>query len=555
MRFDDTIATVLALPADRPDRLAARWRQLVDLLAQHRAGADSATAAMAYEVLRGLRGSIDAETRRQSAEALAGRRVDPALVAFFAEDKPKVAAPLIAAARLDSAAWRALLPRLGPAARALLRHRADLDGEVRQGLAAFGRSDLVLEDQAAVPVQGESQIRELVERIEAYRKEKEVEPEAAIAADADVAHAFRWETGTDGIIGWVEGAPRAPLVGQSIAWVAGQGQYGVDGQAAGAFEKRSPFRDARFIIAGGGPAAGEWRISGIAFFDPVSGAFLGYRGTARRPRADESAAGAAADEGLFGTEFPADALRQLIHELRTPLNAIIGFAEMIEGQYMGPAAAPYRGRAAAIMEQARGLLGAVDDLDTAARIESRRLELGEEACDAAALLWRLHEAYARLAAERGARIELEIAQGLPPARLDPGAAERMIGADARRHDRPRRRRRDDRRPARQREKRRPGDAPPRARSAAGDRRARRGGFARSGLQPRGRLAASPGPGARLRLAARPPSRFGGGRRARDRARALRAVPAHRGGDSGRAERKLALSLPPLSAHGMAALGL
>ena len=76
---------------------------------------------------------------------------------------------------------------------------------------------------------------------------------------------------------------------------------------------------------------------------------------------------------MFGTEFPADSLRQLIHELRTPLNAIIGFAEMIEGQYMGPAAAAYRGRAAEIMEQARGLLGAVDDLDTAARIETRRL--------------------------------------------------------------------------------------------------------------------------------------------------------------------------------------
>ena len=38
---------------------------------------------------------------------------------------------------------------------------------------------------------------------------------------------------------------------------------GVDGQAAGAFEKRSPVRDARFSVAGEGPASGDWRISGV----------------------------------------------------------------------------------------------------------------------------------------------------------------------------------------------------------------------------------------------------------------------------------------------------
>ena len=50
-----------------------------------------------------------------------------------------------------------------------------------------------------------------------------------------------------------------------------------------------------------------------------------------------------------GTDLPADSLRQLIHELRTPLNAIVGFAELIDGQYMGPAAANYRVRAADII--------------------------------------------------------------------------------------------------------------------------------------------------------------------------------------------------------------
>jgi signal transduction histidine kinase len=435
MRFDDMIATVLALAADRPDRQAARWRQLVDLLAQRRpeTAAAGANEAAAYAWLRTARGAIDPEVRRQSARSLAGRAIDPGLLAFFAEDAPAVAAPLIGGARLETEAWLALLPRLGPAARSLLRNREDLAPEVKTALAAFGPSDFRIEgavaDIAAAPqTGGESQIRELVDRIEAYRQRREARVQTPLPAEGS-AQGFRWETGTDGVLLWVEGAPRGPLVGQSIAWIAGRGLHGVDGQAAGGFEKRSPFRDARFTVAGEGPASGDWRISGIPFFDSASGAFQGYRGTARRPRPDEIARTAAEDAppGVFGTQFPADSLRQLIHELRTPLNAIIGFSEMIEGQYMGPAAMPYRSRAATIMEQARSLLTAVDDLDTAARIESRRLELEDGAADAVALLVRLHDSYERVAAQRGAAITMRIAEGLPRARVEPGAAERMFG--------------------------------------------------------------------------------------------------------------------------------
>jgi hypothetical protein len=435
MRFDDMIATVLALAADRPDRQAARWRQLVDLLAQRRpeTAAAGANEAAAYAWLRTARGAIDPEVRRQSARSLAGRAIDPGLLAFFSEDAPAVAAPQIGGAPLANEAGLALLPPLGPAARSLLRNREDLAPEVKTALAAFGPSDFRIEgavaDIAAAPqTGGESQIRELVDRIEAYRQRREARVQTPLPAEGS-AQGFRWETGTDGVLLWVEGAPRGPLVGQSIAWIAGRGLHGVDGQAAGGFEKRSPFRDARFTVAGEGPASGDWRISGIPFFDSASGAFQGYRGTARRPRPDEIARTAAEDAppGVFGTQFPADSLRQLIHELRTPLNAIIGFSEMIEGQYMGPAAMPYRSRAATIMEQARSLLTAVDDLDTAARIESRRLELEDGAADAVALLVRLHDSYERVAAQRGAAITMRIAEGLPRARVEPGAAERMFG--------------------------------------------------------------------------------------------------------------------------------
>ena len=295
MRFDDRIATALAQPADRPDGRTAQWRQLVDLLAQRPAGPGGGVATAPSTLLRETRGAIDPTIRRQAARALAGRAVAPDLLAFFAEDSPSIAAPLIAQARLDRGSWLALLPRLGPAARALLRHREDLDPEVKHALGAFGPSDFVLEKgpEAAAPAapaageeQSESQIRELVARIEAFRRQRESHPPSAPFLPGEQVAGFRWETGTEGILLWVEGAPRGPLVGQSIAAIAGPGHYGVDGQAAGAFDKRAPFRDARFNVAGAGPAAGDWRISGVPYFDAQRGSFLGYRGTARRPRVD-----------------------------------------------------------------------------------------------------------------------------------------------------------------------------------------------------------------------------------------------------------------------------
>jgi signal transduction histidine kinase len=435
LRFDDMIATVLRQSETRPAALAAKWRQLVDLVAQGRSEGEAQAEALAW--LRANRAQVPADARRDVSRSLAGRRLSPAALAFFAEDLPAVASPVLGGARLFADEWLDLLPRLGPVARGLLRHRRDLHPDVVHALAGFGAGDFALSGEVAAPAgdglspaaeRSEAQIRDLVARIEDFRRRRDSAGAAAAAAPASVEE-FQWETGPDGVILWVEGAPRGPLVGQSIASIAERGQYGVDGQAAGAFEKRAPFRDARFSVPGGGAACGDWRISGVPFFDAAQGNFLGYRGSARRPRLDEVAHGAApaaAPTGLFGTDLPADSLRQLIHELRTPLNAIIGFAELIDGQYMGPAALSYRSRASDIMDQARRLLSAVDDLDTAARIETQRLQLAESSVDAVALLCRLHDAYERVAAQRGSRILIEIERDLPDAKVELDAAERMF---------------------------------------------------------------------------------------------------------------------------------
>jgi signal transduction histidine kinase len=131
-------------------------------------------------------------------------------------------------------------------------------------------------------------------------------------------------------------------------------------------------------------------------------------------------------QGLYGTGLAPDSLRQLVHELRTPLNAILGFAEMIDRELLGPAAEPYRRRAAEITGQAARLIAAVDDLDTAARIETSRLTLDNRPLEPASLLARLEADYAALAESRGATLMMAIAPSLPILEGDMAALERMF---------------------------------------------------------------------------------------------------------------------------------
>ena len=133
---------------------------------------------------------------------------------------------------------------------------------------------------------GEGQIRAIITRIARFRKGRD--GSSLLDVQPVRVTSFRFETGTDGVIRWVDGAPRGPLVGETIA-VPATGTFGVDAQAPGAFRRRAPFRDARLLVAGNSGVAGEWRFAGVPVFAPEDGRFLGYRGIARRPTAEERA--------------------------------------------------------------------------------------------------------------------------------------------------------------------------------------------------------------------------------------------------------------------------
>jgi signal transduction histidine kinase len=426
LRFDDRLLTVLNQPATDRHDAAVRWRQLVDLVA--RAGPNSASpvVAQALESIRSEAPNVEEPLRAAAARAVAALPLPLGLLECFAADRLSVSAPVLAAATLEPAQWRALLAAADDETRRFVE-------ALHPEIAAAADADLTpsLVEPTAEPrkrsrVPAEPtrpagpSLHEVVARIERRRRTRERQPEGgagpAVAAGAPIL--FRWECGPSGEIAWVDGAPRGALIGRSIARPQEMEGERLDEDVLRAFAMRAPFRDGSLSLAGDGAVSGEWKISGIPAFEPSDGRFAGYRGLAMR----EAPAAAARREPLEILSDP-DSLRELVHEIKTPLNAIIGFAEIIDGQFLGPADRRYRERAAEIVAQARLLLDAIDDLDFAAKIHSSN---GARRVDLAELLDRSADSLRSFAAERGVEIELASSQRVAPAAVEAELAERLI---------------------------------------------------------------------------------------------------------------------------------
>lgn len=466
MRFNDIMQTVLAADDRGGVGAVTLWRQCVDLLAQHdrydRPPMDAPDREALLGRLAQLRPQLSEMQRIATVVELGGRLRSASLIRFFAGDRPAIAGAAMARARLSDPLWAALLPHLSPTARGVLRGRRDIGPETRQGLEAFGPTDLVLTSGtsvreadmlltadmalAAEPVvepevapqpvaePGPDQIRNLVDRIARFtstrRPPEEAPPQDIIVAPvtqpalrAEQPHFFAFETDSTGVLVWVDQGPRAALVGLSLGEIALEGASGPDGHVAGAFQRRSGFQNGRFTIIGG-MMAGEWRLSATPFFDPRSGRFQGYRGQARRPYLHEVATTPSGPVTIAG--LSADSLRQLVHELRTPLNAILGFAEIIEQELFGPAGVEYREMAGNIAVDARHLLAAFDDLDLAAKV-SRGDGIGApQTIDPALLVMQVAARFRDQDGRAVTPIDIAVSQDLPQISIDPVQGERMV---------------------------------------------------------------------------------------------------------------------------------
>lgn len=432
VRFDDRLLTVLNQPASDRHDTAVRWRQLVDLVA--RAGPNSASpvVAQALESIRQEARNVDEPLRAAAARAVAALPLPLGLLECFAADKLAVSAPVLAAASLEPAQWRALLGNADEETRRFVETlhpelTAPPEPDLTETLVESAPAEEPKPAAPRKPTERRARgpagpsLHDVVARIERRRRSRELQAEAGQARPAVAAGApalFRWECGPSGEIAWVEGAPRGALIGRSIARSDNGAKVGED--AARAFAVRAPFRDSTLTVPGDGLVSGEWKISGVPAFDPADGRFRGYRGIALRDLPPASGP-STAPEMLTDP----DSLRELVHEIKTPLNAIIGFAEIIDGQYLGPADRRYRQRASDIVGQAHLLLGAIDDLDFAAKTHSAE-SAAARAVDLGQLVERMTPSLRELAEARGATLEASRAMRELTAAVEAELADRMI---------------------------------------------------------------------------------------------------------------------------------
>ena len=404
--------------ADAHDR-TVRWRQLVDLLSRPHDEIDPALLDAALTMVRTGMRSVARPIRAATARSIAGRAAEPRLIAIFAGDRLEVAAPLLAAAPLDEAGWAEVMKAASDEVAAFIR-------------TIRGGATTAVEPVAPPAEEPAPSIGDIAARIEKLKSRREASgdevPEAVASASMEPepsapplpigqSRLFRWECDASGEIGWVEGAPRGALIGRSLP-----GEEGAPRDLIRAFADRLPFEDTPITL----PVAaleGEWRLSGIPAFSPADGRFLGYRGIARRDGEQVEPGTAAPRPGPMAAD--AEALRETIHEIKTPLNAIIGFAEIIDGQYLGPAHRNYRQRAAEIVAQARTLLVAIEDLDFAARLQGGLS--GDANAEALAEFFpELAEDWASRALHRGIQLRIAPQTGQLRARLDRDLATRLL---------------------------------------------------------------------------------------------------------------------------------
>ncbi|MGI8943329.1 MAG: histidine kinase dimerization/phospho-acceptor domain-containing protein, partial [Qipengyuania sp.] len=443
MYFDDRLATVLRHRATGERAARTQYRQLLDLLGEGREGRDESLEAAAFLRLDALSEMVPMRERARIVGESGARIRNAALVRWFGEAEPDVAAAALARASLPADAWAEIIPELPVRARGFLRHRRDLPRAAVDILDRLGVRDralpepeishdpfnlppiplpleLEIEDAietgeeheskreslpqppapdpvAAAPTYSgapkDRRIGEIVRRIEAFSKARGVRDGETFAA-GDAPHlpldeydrephrkaVQAFSFGTD-TRGRLDWADVevAPMV-LGFDVARLPGVAGATNALPSAFANRQPVREAQVRLDGAHSIAGSWIIDASPRFAPNDGRFTGYLGRFRRLRAESTSSNASSE---------ADRIRQLLHELRTPVNAIQGFAEVIQQQIFGATPHEYRALAASIAGDSARMLAGFDELDRLAGLESGAFELDRGVSDLAAIARKL----------------------------------------------------------------------------------------------------------------------------------------------------------------------
>ncbi len=136
---------------------------------------------------------------------------------------------------------------------------------------------------------------------------------------------------------------------------------------------------------------------------------------------------ASEQSALAASQAKSNFLANVTRELRTPLSNIIGSSAMIAKQAFGPVGDErYRADAEKIHARASNLLVIIDDILDMTRLEAGRYKLEERYHSLADLVTDTLQAMAHSARDAGIELKAEIADGLPPVRLDRRAVKQIL---------------------------------------------------------------------------------------------------------------------------------
>lgn len=455
MHFDDRLRTVLRLRASGGAVQRIQYKQLIDLLGSLPNHARGEQLESAYDRLNELTTTIPADQRATTIRDAGLRLRAPRLVAALAAGEPAVASAALLSARLGADEWLDLVPALPPAARPALRERRDLPSAVTELLGRLGINDRGLppapepvveaafrlatdlavatelaQDGATIlpprPTQGDGAIGAIVKRIEAYRRSKQVinqipandSPRLPLGEEhvlqvPQQVRVFDFATDSEGRIVWCDPGVVPMVLGLRLAGAAKSDDFAL------LMRRHQPLRRQRLELGGATAIAGKWQLDAAAWFDPLTGSYLGYRGRMRRPAERASLVPPVSDS-------EPDRIRQMLHELRTPVNAIQGFAEVIQQQLFGPTPNEYRALAAGIAGDAARMLSAFEELERLARLDSGAMELDKGETDLAAVVAATVSQLSAHTQSRGSGFALKLETAELPVALDRLEVERIV---------------------------------------------------------------------------------------------------------------------------------
>jgi signal transduction histidine kinase len=127
------------------------------------------------------------------------------------------------------------------------------------------------------------------------------------------------------------------------------------------------------------------------------------------------------------TESRARLMRGVSHDLKNPLNAIDGHAQLLEDELKGPLLPSQKESIVRIRRAVQSLLSLINDLLELSRVEAGQLKVVPRRIELGPLVHESTEEHRAAAEALGQRVEIRVAEDLPPIITDPDRVRQILG--------------------------------------------------------------------------------------------------------------------------------